>query len=59
MFPKWGTNQRKYTIMAKRITPSARLLAQLREWAYALAFPVALVGGALFVLVMHASRAPL
>ena len=45
--------------MTKRTTSVARLLAHLKEWAYAMAFPVALIGGALFVLVMHASRAPL
>lgn len=45
--------------MAKRTTPVARLIPIFKDWACALAFPVALIGGALFVLVMHASRAPL
>ena len=45
--------------MAKHTPPIARLIPILKEWAYALAFPVALIGGALFVVVMHASRAPL
>lgn len=47
--------------MLKLTTPSpvARLLTYTKEWAYALAFPVALIGGALFVVAMHASRAPL
>ena len=47
--------------MTERTTPSpiARLLSTIKEWACALAFPVALTGGALFVVVMHTSRAPL
>lgn len=45
--------------MAKHTTPTARLIPILKDWAYAVAFPVALIGGALFVLVMHASRTPL
>ena len=47
--------------MTERATPSpiARLLSTIKEWACALAFPAALIGGALFVITMHASCAPL
>lgn len=45
--------------MAKRTTPAARLIPILKDWACAVAFPVALFGGALFVVVMHTSRTPL
>ena len=45
--------------MINTSTPVARLLTYIKEWAYAMAFPVALFGGALFVVVMHTSRAPL